>query len=74
MGLILILGMRIYINEDATPHLILERKSSYETVIKEGDFLQKALLQNGWLITLERIGRKGSPKLCLESIEQLTGK
>ena len=62
------------LDEDATPHLILEREYSAEARILEGKFLKRALIQNGWLITVENIGHKEPVRLCLESIEQIIGK
>lgn len=60
------------LDEDGTPHLILERKSPLEVRIEKKKYLKQAQIQNGWLITVERMtGRHGSVKLCLEeSIEK----
>lgn len=55
------------LDEDATPNLILERK--YSSLDER--YLARAWIQNGWLITVYRIGRKGNIQLCLESIEQI---
>ena len=58
------------IDEDATPNLILERQYS-----RRGEkYLVRAWIQNGWLITVYRINRTKSIELCLEPVEQITGK
>jgi hypothetical protein len=54
------------LDEDATPNLILERKYSK----LEKKHLARAWMQNGWLITVYRIDRMGSVKLCIESIQK----
>jgi len=62
-----------YLNENATPHLILERKYSR----REAKRLKDAWIQNGWLITLyrpNRLSHKSSLKLCLESVEEIIAK
>lgn len=56
-----------YLSENATSDLILERKYP-----KGEKYLTKALVQNGWLISVYRIDRQGSIKFCLESLEQIT--
>lgn len=56
------------LNEDATPHLIIERKYSRG----REKYLTRALVQNGWLISVYRINRSNSIELCLESVEQIT--
>ena len=58
------------LNEDATPHLILERK--YSRGRKK--YLTRALVQNGWLISVYRINQTNSIELCLESLKQITDK
>ena len=58
------------IDEDATPNLILER-----TYSRRGEkYLVRAWVQNGWLMSVYRINRTNSIELCLESVEQITGK
>ena len=49
------------LNEDATPHLIQERKYSRG----REKYLTRALVQNGWLISVYRINRTNSIELCL---------
>jgi len=58
------------LDEDATPHLILERKYSR----RREKYLKRALVQNGWLISVYRINQTNSIELCLESVEQITDK
>ena len=63
------------LDEDATPHLLLERTSSREDwMFGEGDLLDRAWVKSGWLVTVERINDSPSIKLCLESIEQIISK
>jgi len=53
--------------------LIMERKvlDSYQMI--QGKYLRNALMQNGWLLTVERLGKKDSLKICLESIKKIIG-
>lgn len=60
-----------YLDKNAIPHLVAERKSLDDIQVIEGKYLLNTLVQNGWLITVERLGRKASSKICLESIEQI---
>ena len=51
----------------------MERKilDSYQMI--QGKYLRNALMQNGWLLTVERLGKKDSLKICLESIKKIIG-
>ena len=63
----------LYLEEDATPRLIHEQKSSKYAWNLEGRYLVRAWVQNGWSITIHSINQKGQIKLCLKSIEQIIG-
>ena len=67
-----------HLDEDATPHLIQERiyNRQFKQCLTTGfawieNALKEAWIQNGWVITVYRVGRIGSIKLCLESVEQM---
>lgn len=51
--------------------LIMERKilDSYQMI--KGRYLRNALVQNGFLLTIERLENKDSLKICIESIKQM---
>lgn len=55
------------LEENSIPHLIQER--TYNRRAEQ--YLTRAWIQNGWLITIYRFGRMGHIKFCLESVEQI---
>jgi len=59
------------INKYSEAFLIMERKISDSYQIIKGKYIRDALVQNGWLLTIERLGKRGSLKICLESLEQI---
>ncbi|MGD1917898.1 MAG: hypothetical protein ACFCAD_02840 [Pleurocapsa sp.] len=59
------------IDEHSVPSLILERKILDSYQIVKGRYLRNALVQNGWLLTIERLGKQNSLKICLDSIKQI---
>ncbi|MEM7590680.1 MAG: hypothetical protein AAF383_04035 [Cyanobacteria bacterium P01_A01_bin.83] len=61
------------INKYLEASLIMERKILDSYQIIKGKYIRNALLQNGWLLTIERLGKKDSLRICLESIEQMNG-
>ena len=59
------------IGKNSEVFLIMERKilDSYQMI--KGKYLRNALVQNGWLLTIERQGAQDYLKICLESIKQI---
>ena len=49
----------------------MERKTLDDFQMITGKYLKNGLVQNGWLLTVERLGKQCYTKICLESIEQL---